>query len=81
MEWDVHIYRRRRAFTIHMACLWCAIRQYKILPHLSFVWAWVEPYAHPCGTRVRLHFPQCMLIHEQPIDNWRAAWEIRLHLN
>lgn len=56
MEWDVRFYRRRRASTTHMACLWRAIRRCRTLPHLSFTWARVEPYAHSCGTRVRLHF-------------------------
>ena|SRR5258706_1609952 len=53
MEWDVRFYGRRRASTPHMACLCRAIRRYKILPHLSFIWARVEPYAHSCGPRVR----------------------------
>lgn len=64
MEWDVRFYRRRRAFTTHMACLWRAIRRYKTLPHLSFTWARVEPYAHSWGTRVRPHLPHCIQTHE-----------------
>lgn len=60
MEWHIRIYRRSRVPTSHVACLWRTIRRCKILPHLSFVWARVEPYVDTCGAWVRPYFPQCV---------------------
>jgi hypothetical protein len=80
MEWDVRLHRRRRALASYMAYPCRTIRGYKILPYFSIVRPRVESCPYACSTWVRPDFLQRIQTYE-PIGNWRAAWEIPLHLN